>query len=447
MRFFSLCFALLLVLAPAIFGLQEGDAINKGSRSRLVSKLRREVVTAKSGDAAPFRRHTLQVKRGEKAGVEQEKKEEKLLMLVESGQGHEKSDEKEVRALLESKEDKADKAFEEEAEMEWADDEDEDEEEEDEDEEDRRAKVEDEDDWEEEEEEEDDDDDVAPAILEDESAGGIIIVEGDDMESLAKALKEAGATDQDIEEIIEEEAAFEELEEELEAEFGGVDEAEAEAAGWEAGTDVAEKAMKQKGAEDGENDDILDEEDEEDEEDEDMLDEEDEEDEEDEDMLDDEDEDMLDEEDEEDEDMLDEEDEDMLDEEDEEDEEVLDEDEDEEAVAASSKEAFPAEEPMSVEAASAGVEGGPEEKISSSSSRAGFVWALSLIGGLVVLVAAVWKTVARRSSSDFYSMPNATAYGSDASSQEQPFGLDAEASLTQHYGQYRRVTAHGQESR
>lgn len=65
----------------------------------------------------------------------------------------------------------------------------------------------------------------------------------------------------------------------------------------------------------------------------------------------------------------------------------------------------------------------------------------------MVLVAAVWKTAARHSSSDLYSMPNTTAFGSDASSQEQPFGLDAEASLTQHYGQYRRVTAHGQESR
>eukprot|EP00624_Nannochloropsis_granulata_P005580 evm.model.NODE_39783_length_39406_cov_27.122774.7 len=50
---------------------------------------------------------------------------------------------------------------------------------------------------------------------------------------------------------------------------------------------------------------------------------------------------------------------------------------------------------MSLEAASVGVEGGPEEKISSSSFRVGFVWALSGIGGLVVLVAAVWKTAAR----------------------------------------------------
>ena len=141
-------FALLLILVLAVFGLEEADASsNKGSRSRLVSKLKREVATAKGVHAAAFNRNALELKKGDEEQDEEwdeEEDEDEPRTLTEGEEEDEEWDEEEVRALFESEEDEEDEAFDEELEKEWVEEEEEEEEEENENEDDRRAKAEEE---------------------------------------------------------------------------------------------------------------------------------------------------------------------------------------------------------------------------------------------------------------------------------------------------------------
>lgn len=246
--------------------------------------------------------------------------------------------------------------------------------------------------------------------------GEVIVIEGDSPEELAEALEEAGATPEEIEEIVKEEEALEEmleeggeelvaeLEKEMEAELAAEDtEAQAEEAGWAAGAAASDKAMDKQQGEDKDVAADASAQPSKEEEKQEALEEE-----------------------------L------ALEEKEEAEEEAFEEEEEEKALvgASSGKD-------LDLEAAA-----GPSKgETSSSSSYFGGRSLALILGGFVgvLLVGAAFYKLGQHRSSNYYNVPNASLYGTTRDSDpQQPFGIatidSPQASLTSQFEQYKRVT-------
>lgn len=447
---------LIMALAIAFLVHKTTEAVgNNGARSRLVSKLKREVA-AKEFSSAKY--HNAVLNKIEHKG----NKEWSAVGGKEAISPESKSDlvGEEMRFLEEAEEEVEENDEEEDEDDDWDDDE-----------------FEDDDDSEVEEK------DASPIKNQPALQGEVLIVEGSDKDDLAAALKQVGATNEDIEEILEEEAAFEKLENEIEhamdADSGTPNEAEAEEAGWKTGTDKAAKAMTQKESdankgkvaadvdnlEEGDTMKMdeesrgVDESDEDKEQDEDEHDE-------DEDGDDDEDED--DEDEDQDQDGEEVENENEIEDEDKEGEHkngldntveaegiINDRKEDKKGVSEfKDGQASMATDKSSTIAGRLVDQSYTQQDSASTSTLAASgetkldkthgagrnnFWIVSGIGG-VVLVAALLISRNRRRFSNGNNMLNTTAFGSNVN--HDPFGMDANSSVTQHYDQYRRVTTH-----